>query len=364
MIKRIDLSIITGWVFVLTLSSLCFSQAIAAQPFISLLREFDLNEATQNDYAITATEYEQLQSSWQGLAKAERNQMLYGAAGEFWTNTFVIVLFHDLNNGMSWEAHCNNVTNYRVRPRGLSLTLSRFDRPISLKTARRMLADLLHKEASLFNNGRLQLDEEIKTQAVQRAGEKARQRLEKWEQLINECQNLPEREKLKAVNHFFNRQITQRDDELTEINCDYWQSPIETLARGIGDCDDFAMAKYVSLRLLGFAPEQLLVAGVEVASSGIFNHALLFVYSQNEADPLVLDNLTGQIQRLSMRTCDEEIKPIYGLNERQVKLFQEGLYEEIAGIESPQQFSKFGLALLNSQRLLPPVPGDVLAFLY
>jgi predicted transglutaminase-like cysteine proteinase len=360
MIKRTAVRIITGGVFILTFSSLCFSQAIEAHSFISLLHDFDLNEATQNDYAIAAVEYEQLQLAWQGLAKTERNQFLYGAAGEFWTNTFVIVLFHDLNNGKNWEAHFNNVTNYRVRARGLSLTLSRFDRPIQLKTARKMLVDLLHKGSSLFNNGQLQIDEEIKMQAAQRAGDKARQRLEKWERLINDYQNRAEMEKLKAVNDFFNRQITPRDDEMTEIKCDYWQSPIETLVRGVGDCDDFAMAKYVSLRLLGISPEQLLVASVEVASPRIFHHALLFVFPQNETDPWVLDNLNRHIQRLR----DAEINPIYGLNETQVRIFQEGLYEEIAGIDSPQQFSKFGLALSNSQRLLPPARSGALAFSY
>jgi hypothetical protein len=178
--KKKTSAIITG---ILTMSiissSLCLSQVVNSHSFNTLLRDFDLNEATQNDYAITAVEYEQLQIAWQGLAKTERNQFLYGAAGEFWTNTFVIVLFHDLNNGKSWEAHFNNVTNYRVRARGLSLTLSRFDRPITLKTARKMLVDLLHKDSPLFNNGQLQIDEEIKTQATQRAGDKARQRLEK-----------------------------------------------------------------------------------------------------------------------------------------------------------------------------------------
>jgi predicted transglutaminase-like cysteine proteinase len=98
--------------------------------------------------------------------------------------------------------------------------------------------------------------------------------------LINDYQNRAEMEKLKAVNDFFNRQIMPRDDELTEMKCDYWQSPIETLVRGIGDCDDFAMAKYVSLRLLGISPEQLLVTSVEVASPRIFHHALLFVFPQ------------------------------------------------------------------------------------
>jgi len=36
---------------------------------------------------------------------------------------------------------------------------------------------------------------------------------------------------------------------------DVWSSPLATLARGGGDCEDYAIAKYVALRLAGIAPE-------------------------------------------------------------------------------------------------------------
>lgn len=118
MIKRTDVSIITGWVFILTFSSLCFSQAIDAHSFISLLRDFDLNEATQNDYAITAIEYEQLKITWQCLPQPDKFQLL---AGEFWTGTFVSVLLFDLNSGKTWEAHINTMADYNHGAQNLSL---------------------------------------------------------------------------------------------------------------------------------------------------------------------------------------------------------------------------------------------------
>jgi len=208
-------------------SLLTQSNHIAA--FNALLRDVDLNEETQNGYAITKTEYEQLQSAWKDLPSPDRFQLLYGPASKFWTDTFVLVLLYDLNDDKDWEAHINNLADYGAQ--GLSLTLSQWNSPMTVTTARKMLVDLLHKGSSMFSDGRLRITEEIKIRATERAGAEARQRLEKWERLINTCQNRSHTDKLRAVNEFFNHQIMARADQGTEKGCDYWQSPIETLAR-------------------------------------------------------------------------------------------------------------------------------------
>ncbi|WP_237707120.1 transglutaminase-like cysteine peptidase [Pseudoalteromonas sp. BSi20652] len=38
---------------------------------------------------------------------------------------------------------------------------------------------------------------------------------------------------------------------------DYWTTPLETLGRGLGDCEDYAIAKYISLRALGVIDDKL-----------------------------------------------------------------------------------------------------------
>jgi predicted transglutaminase-like cysteine proteinase len=170
----------------------------------------------------------------------------------------------------------------------------------------------------MFSDGGLRITEEIKMQAAERAGGEARQRLEKWERLINECQNRSDMDKLNAVNRFFNRQIMARNDEGKANKGDYWQSPIETLVRGIGDCDDYAMAKYVSLRLLGISPEQLRVVMVKYPLIG--GHVVLLFFPPHEKNPWVLDNLTfahrefidSHILRLSERIELNGMKPIFG----------------------------------------------------
>ncbi len=326
--------------------------------FNALLRDLDLNEETQNGYAIAEAEYEQLKKAWKGLPSSDKHQLL---SGYLWTGTCVMALLYDLNNEKDWKAHINNMAGYGVQ--GLALTLSRLNNRITLTAARKMLVDLLHNGSHMFSDGKLWIAEEIKTQANERAGREARHRLEKWEQLINAYQNHPEADKIKAVNEFFNRQITAEADKGSARGCDYWQSPIETLVRGVGDCDDFAMAKYVSLRLLGISAGQLRVAVVKGNFS--YRHAVLFFFPQNEQDPWVLDNLAfkyngmtdSHILRLSARMILHKITPICGVNENELTEFHEGLNEKATNIDPRHSSPQFGTALINSQRVLPPTRG-------
>lgn len=215
----------------------------------------------------------------------------------------------------------------------------------------------------MFCDGRLRIAEEIKTQAKARAGREARRRLEEWEQLINACQNRSNVDKIKAVNEFFNRQITAEADKGPAKGSDYWQSPIETLVRGIGDCDDFAMAKYISLRLLGIPAGQLRVAVVKGNFS--YRHAVLFFFPQNEQDPWVLDNLAfkyngltdSHLLRLSARMIRHQITPICRANENELTEFDERLNEKATNIDPRYGSPQFGTALMNSQRVLPQTRG-------
>ncbi len=73
---------------------------------------------------------------------------------------------------------------------------------------------------------------------------------------------------------------------------DYWATPIEFLTYG-GDCEDFAIAKYVSLRALGVPDRAMRIAIVKDTQKGIA-HAILIVYTED--GPMVLDN---QIKRMT-----------------------------------------------------------------
>ena len=66
-----------------------------------------------------------------------------------------------------------------------------------------------------------------------------------------------ELERLARVNDFFNRQIVFDDDMVIWNQADYWATPSETLGLGRGDCEDFVIAKYFTLRQLGLTSERL-----------------------------------------------------------------------------------------------------------
>lgn len=329
--------------------------------FNTLMRELDLNADIRNGYSITKHEYALLLSAWNNLPVPARNYLIHKNG---WKD-FVLMLLFDLLVDTPWEDHVKKAAKYRAI--GLALTVSRFRSNLSIERARKTLVDLLHNGPPMFAGSRLALSDQMKTQARKRGGRKAQKRLEEWQEVINSHQDDSDREKLEVVNGFFEYHITATPDRTSDTDGDYWQSPVETLVRGKGDCDDFVMAKYVSLRLLGIPAEQLRVGVVTHSNFG--GHCVLFFYPRNERDPWVLDNLIterlgpdiGRIRRLSSRVNVGELKPMFGIGENILTEFGNDLRETVTQKDPRVAFPAFAIALLNSQRLLPPDNGFVVA---
>ncbi len=342
--------------FVAALCDTLSAQSAAVAAFNTLLRDFDLNADTQNGHAITAIEYDGLLSAWQNLPP-EDQELLVGIEYNLWESSYVSMLFCDFIIGAAWEDHVKKMEKWGAR--GLALTLSRRQSPITVAAARRNLADLLYKDASMFARGRFEIPEEIKVAARTRAGDKAVRRLERWERLINDLQHDSEQEKVEAMHKFFSQTISASMENSTP-DCDYWQSPIETLARGKGDCEDFAIAKYVSLRMLGIAAERLRVSVVTQPQVG--HHAVLLFFPELETDPWVVDNLgsprsgleADAILRLSARMNLDGMKPLWGMNEKLLTEFRDDLSERKISSYPYEKFPAAATAFVNSYRLLPP----------
>ena len=75
------------------------------------------------------------------------------------------------------------------------------------------------------------------------------QRVADWHAMMREKQDVPEMEKLESVNSFFNK-LRFVDDQIHWGKEDYWATPQEMLISNGGDCEDFATAKYFTLRNL------------------------------------------------------------------------------------------------------------------
>jgi predicted transglutaminase-like cysteine proteinase len=133
-------------------------------------------------------------------------------------------------------------------------------------------------------------------------------RAQMWKEEMNRLKGLSQREQIEGVNAFFN-QITYIEDIDNYGKTDKWATPFEFMERG-GDCEDFSIAKYTSLRMLGFSTDQLRVAIVQDKIKDI-PHAILIVYS--DAGSYVLDNQDKQVETIA---AVSRYQPIFSINTR------------------------------------------------
>jgi len=137
----------------------------------------------------------------------------------------------------------------------------------------------------------------------------ARQRITQWKILIEEKRTVSVTEKLVSVNMFFN-QLEFVSDLSHWGKKDYWATPLETLVSNGGDCEDFTIAKYFTLKSLGVPDEKMRLTYVK---SKTLNqaHMVLTYYQHPDVDPLVLDNLINEIVPASER---KDLIPVYTFN--------------------------------------------------
>ncbi len=136
------------------------------------------------------------------------------------------------------------------------------------------------------------------------------QRIDDWQQLLATQKQRSELEQLNVVNQFFNKKLRYVEDIDLWHEVDYWETPIEALWKGAGDCEDYAIAKYFSLRHLGVASEKLRITYVKALTQNRA-HMVLTYYSSPEAEPLVLDSLIEAIKPASQR---KDLLPVYSFN--------------------------------------------------
>jgi predicted transglutaminase-like cysteine proteinase len=154
-------------------------------------------------------------------------------------------------------------------------------------------------------------DEQI-AKLAQTFGAVARERLTNWRGIMTNPKNrsLSERQKLDLVNDFMNqtRFISDREHWGKE---DYWATPVEFLSTNGGDCEDFSIAKYFTLRALGVPDEKLQITYVKEIKVYNEAHMVLAYFATQDAEPLILDNINKTIQPASTRT---DLVPVYSFN--------------------------------------------------
>ncbi len=152
--------------------------------------------------------------------------------------------------------------------------------------------------------------------AMQRYGAKAADTVAAWQQLIAETTPLNESQKLKKVNDFFNTRVAFVDDIYNWKESDYWATPLETMGVAKGDCEDYSIAKYTTLQLVGVPIEKLRMTYVKAKIGGRNStvsqaHMVVSYYPQPNAEPLLLDNLIPDIRPASRR---RDLTPVFSFN--------------------------------------------------
>ena len=109
--------------------------------------------------------------------------------------------------------------------------------------------------------------------------------IDKWQAFIQTLEGESKLRQILQVNAWF-KQFSYKQDNWVYNQDDYWATPTEFLMHG-GDCEDYAIIKYMTLRKLGFAPKDMKIAIVYDVYSGT-DHAFLTV--EHEGAEFVLDN--------------------------------------------------------------------------
>lgn len=153
-------------------------------------------------------------------------------------------------------------------------------------------------------------------------------------QQIERSSALDESQRLREVNDFFNRRLAFKDDSVTWGVPDYWATPLESLEKRAGDCEDYAIAKYFSLAASGVPTARLRMVYVRARLGGqSLAHMVLAYYAQPDAEPLILDNLRPEVLPASQRP---DLTPVFSFN-------TEGLWQGVGPVTAGDPLARLSL---------------------
>jgi predicted transglutaminase-like cysteine proteinase len=143
-----------------------------------------------------------------------------------------------------------------------------------------------------------------------------------------------ELQRLREINDFFNRRLAFREDAVVWGVPDYWASPLESLEKRAGDCEDYAIAKYFSLAASGVPTARLRMVYVRARLGGqSLAHMVLAYYAEPGAEPLILDNLRPEVLAASLRP---DLTPVFSFN-------TEGLWQGTGAVTAGDPMARLSL---------------------
>nr|WP_298410008.1 transglutaminase-like cysteine peptidase [uncultured Halomonas sp.] len=156
--------------------------------------------------------------------------------------------------------------------------------------------------------------EQMRSLMLERHGHDGVLVIEAWLGLLRDLQDRSTIERLTGVNDFFNQRVRWVEDIRIWGKEDFWATPLETLVKGAGDCEDYAIAKYQTLKTLGISGQclRMIYVSARIGRGDIIQaHMVLGYYKSPAAEPLVLDNLLPNILPANQRS---DLIPVFSFN--------------------------------------------------
>ena len=134
-----------------------------------------------------------------------------------------------------------------------------------------------------------------------------------WMSFLDGIRHLSRAKQINKVNLYANQHDYILDIENYGVK-DYWATPREFLYNN-GDCEDYAITKMLSLKILGFNMNKIRLVVLQDTNLRI-PHAVLALITKN--DILIMDNQVNEI--ISHKHVLHYV-PIYALNEKKWWMF-------------------------------------------
>jgi predicted transglutaminase-like cysteine proteinase len=130
---------------------------------------------------------------------------------------------------------------------------------------------------------------------------------QRWQALVDQQKGRDFLSQLHAVNAYMNKAHYIVDPINWGVR-DYWATPGQFFAK-FGDCEDYAIAKYLTLKRLGIDPKRMRIVVVQDMNLRVA-HAILAIYTGDGI--IILDN---QIKSTVQANVIRHYRPIFSINE-------------------------------------------------
>ncbi|OCP00772.1 hypothetical protein BC374_28810 [Ensifer sp. LC13] len=110
---------------------------------------------------------------------------------------------------------------------------------------------------------------------------------------VENANSLAFRQKISGINRTVNRIVRYQPDAENYGSKDYWATPDEILARGKGDCEDYAILKMAALKAAGLPSEAMSIVVLRDVRRNLYHAVLAITTSQGH---FILDNLSDEVK--------------------------------------------------------------------